>query len=84
MYTIRYMEKIPVAGEIWQHSKTKGEYEIVGIGKLQVKVESLDMRECVTYKALSGGNLWTRPLEDFIEETRNAEGDMVPRFIKLR
>ncbi len=78
------MEKAPAPGEIWQHSKTKGEYEIIGIGKLQLKIESLDMEDCVTYKALSDGKLWTRPLEDFLEETPNEEGNMIPRFIKLK
>lgn len=43
----------PQTSEIWQHYKTKWEYEIIGIGQLQVKIDSLDMKECVIYKSLS-------------------------------
>ena len=38
------MESKPKTGEIWQHYKTKGEYEIVGIGQMQMKHEDLDMK----------------------------------------
>lgn len=74
----------PHVGEVWQHYKTKGEYEIVGLGQLQVKVETLDMKECVIYKALTDGKLWCRPLEDFIELVQMEEGESVPRFAKVR
>jgi hypothetical protein len=74
----------PAIGEIWQHHKTKGDYEIVGIGKLQVKEVSLDMVECVVYKALSDGQLWTRPLVDFVEYTDDGAGGTVPRFSKIK
>ena len=73
----------PQTGEIWQHYKTKGEYEIVGIGQLQVKVEDLDMKECVIYKALSDEKIWVRPLSDFLETVENEEGSNVPRFSKV-
>lgn len=74
----------PQTGEIWQHYKTKGEYEITGIGQMQVKLEELDMTECVIYKALSDQKLWVRPLEDFIENITNETGGTVPRFNKVR
>lgn len=74
----------PNSGDIWQHYKTKGEYEIIGIGQMQVKVESLDMKECVIYKARSDGKLWVRPLEDFVEEIVIDGGESVPRFQKVR
>ncbi len=74
----------PHSGEFWQHYKTKGEYEIIDIGKLQVKVDSLDMEECVIYKALSDGKLWVRPLTDFVEILINEEGEEVPRFHKVK
>ena len=81
MYTT-HME--PKAGQIWQHYKTKGEYEIISIGKLQVKVESLDMVDCVIYKAVSDGKVWVRPLADFVETVLNETGERVPRFHKVR
>ena len=73
----------PQPKEIWQHYKTKGEYEIVGIGQLQVKVDSLDMKECVIYKA-GDGKLWARPLADFVELVKAEAGEMVPRFQKIQ
>ncbi|MCF7844049.1 DUF1653 domain-containing protein [Candidatus Gracilibacteria bacterium] len=73
----------PQAGEIWQHYKTRGEYEIIGIGKLQTKVAELDMKECVIYKAPSG-SLWSRPLADFIEEVLNEGEEKVLRFTKIK
>ncbi len=73
----------PQTGEIWQHYKTKGEYEIIGLGQLQTKVESLDMKECVIYKS-PAGTLWARPLADFVEDIKNEEGEMTPRFKKVR
>ena len=75
--------KTPAVGEIWKHYKTNGEYEISGIGKLQVKVESLDMEDCVVYTALSDGKLWCRPLADFVEKVTNEKGESVPRFSKI-
>ena len=78
------MKHEPRPGEVWQHYKTKGEYEILGIGKLQVKIESLDMKECVLYRTLSDEKLWARPLEDFIEEVSLENGELVPRFSKVR
>jgi hypothetical protein len=75
---------MPHTGEIWQHYKTKGEYEIVGIGQLQVKTEDLDMKDCVVYKALSDGKLWCRPMEDFLETVENEAGEQAPRFSKVK
>jgi hypothetical protein len=73
----------PQVGEVWQHYKTKGKYEIVGLGQLQVKEASLDMKESVIYKAVLDGKLWVRPLEDFVEEIE-FEGNKMPRFSKIR
>jgi hypothetical protein len=84
MYTFFDMGTLPKTGETWQHYKTEGEYEIVGIGHIQVKIESLDMKECVIYKALSDGKIWCRPLEDFMESLILDTGESVPRFQKVR
>ncbi len=75
---------VPQIGETWQHYKTKGEYEIIGIGKLQVKVEPLDMVDCVIYRAILGGEFWVRPLVDFAETITNEEGKEVSRFLKVK
>lgn len=77
------MESKPKTGEIWQHYKTKGEYEIVGIGQMQVKHEDLDMKECVIYKALTDEKLWCRPIADFVEVLSNEAGESVTRFTKV-
>ena len=59
-------------GEKWKHVKSGGEYEVVGIGRLQVNGE-LDMTECVVYKSLEGsgdfpsGSIWVRPVQDFLD-----------------
>ena len=73
---------IPQPKEIWQHYKTKGKYEIVALGRLQMKIEALDMKECVTYKAVPDGETWVRPLIDFIEEVIDEKGNTVKRFEK--
>ncbi len=78
------MENTPRIGEIWQHYKTKGEYEIIGLGQLQVKIEELDMKDCVIYRSLADQKQWVRPLEDFTE-ILTLEDDMTAgRFAKLR
>lgn len=74
----------PQTGEIWQHHKTKGEYEIIGLGKLQVKDKQLDMCDCVFYMSLSDKKMWARPLADFTEVITNEKGEDVMRFIKIR
>jgi hypothetical protein len=74
----------PYTGEVWQHYKTKGEYEILFIGKMQMKDPSLDMKECVVYKSLEDGGVWVRPLSDFIEEVITDGGERVERFTKIR
>ena len=78
------MDTIPQVGEIWQHYKTKGEYGIIGIGQMQVKVEELDMKECIIYKALSDQKIWVRPFEDFIENISLENGGEVSRFTKIK
>jgi hypothetical protein len=78
------MNSIPQRGEVWQHYRTKGKYEILGIGKLQVKQEELDMKECVLYKSLADDELWVRPLEDFLEQVEDERGQASARFTKLK
>ena len=73
----------PQKGEVWQHYKTKEEYEIVGTAQMQVKVEELDMKECVIYQAISDKKLWVRPLTDFVEKIE-FNGVAMPRFAKVR
>lgn len=68
-------------GEVWIHSKTRGEYEIIALAKMQTKNE-LDMLECVVYKSLETGLVWVRPLVDFLEiidEENNTQ-----RFVRVK
>jgi hypothetical protein len=52
-----------------------GEYEIIGIAKHSETLEYM-----VVYRALYGeGELWTRPLDMFIEQVE-IDGKVVPRF----
>ncbi len=52
-----------------------GEYEIIGIAKHSETLEYM-----VVYRALYGeGELWTRPLDMFIEQVE-VDGKIVPRF----
>ncbi len=80
-------ESSPKIGEVWRHYKTEGRYEILNIGRMQVKAEGLDMAECVIYKAQSDGLVWVRPLADFVEEieikNEAGESEMVQRFSKV-
>ena len=80
-------EDSPKVGEIWRHYKTEGEYEILNIGRMQVKATELDMAECVIYKAQSDGLVWVRLLADFVEEIQikndAGESNLVQRFAKV-
>ena len=53
------------------------------MGTLQVKIEDLDMKECVVYQSLEDKKVWVRPLEDFMEKVKNEEGGETNRFIKI-
>jgi hypothetical protein len=76
---------MPTIGQVWKHVKSGGEYEIMEMGKLQVKGE-LDMADCVIYRSLqvSGefkeGSIWIRPVADFVEMGSGGE----PRFILVK
>jgi hypothetical protein len=48
----------PQPKEILEHYKTKGQYEILALGCLQVKEPSLDMCDYVIYQALSDKKIW--------------------------
>jgi hypothetical protein len=72
----------PQVNEIWRHYKTKGDYLIINLATMQVKVETLDMQPCVIYKALSDETIWVRPLVDFIELVNGEDGVQVRRFSK--
>jgi hypothetical protein len=58
----------------YRHFKGK-EYEVIGIAK-----HSETLEEFVVYKALYGaGELWIRPVKNFLEKTKVAEKE-IPRF----
>lgn len=85
MYYTIFMENekaVIKVGEVWQHVKTGGEYEIIGLGKLQVKIESLDEVECVIYQNTVDKKIWIRPVADFLEIVDQENN--VQRFVKLR
>jgi hypothetical protein len=69
-------------GEVWRHVKTGGEYEIIGLGKLQVKNENLDNQECVIYKSVLDKHIWVRPVADFLEIVDRENNTQ--RFVKLK
>ena len=68
------------AGQIYQHYKTRGRYEVLHLATLQAREESgLDMAPVVVYRALVDGSIWVRPLDYFLE-TLSHEGQLVQRF----
>jgi hypothetical protein len=54
--------------------KTKGVYEIVDLGQLQVKIDSLDMAEVVVYRSLANKKLWVRHLLILWKRLRQKRG----------
>jgi hypothetical protein len=54
-----------------------GEYEVVGVGRDESTLEEL-----VIYKALASGDLWVRPLANFLELVE-VEGQHLPRFAPI-
>jgi hypothetical protein len=73
----------PQVNEIWRHYKTKGDYLIINLATMQLKIEALDMKPCVIYKALNDEKIWVRPLVDFIEPVNGDDGVQVGRFSKV-
>jgi hypothetical protein len=73
----------PTPGQIWKHYKTQSAYEILGIGKMQVNVDTLDLQTCVIYRSITDQSLWVRLLIDFIEMIM-VEEKKVPRFTFVR
>ncbi len=74
--------KLPKKNEIWKHVKTNRLYIIHEVGKLQTKVEQLDMQPCAIYSLQSDRGatteFWIRPLCDFVDTINN-----LPRFVKM-
>lgn len=62
-------------GNVFEHYKRGGRYEIVCLALLEATGENM-----VVYKALyDDGQIWIRPLEEFVEEVE-WEGKRVRRF----
>lgn len=81
---ITAMEHSIQIGQIYQHYKTRGEYEILYLATLQAREESgIDMASVVVYRALADGSIWVRPVDYFLE-TLSHEGQLVRRFTLIR
>ena len=50
--------------------------EVLVFGTANTPDESID----VLYKGMQNGKIYARPLESFLDEIKNAEGEMVERF----
>lgn len=62
---------------IYRHFKC-GEYEVLGVGR-----NSLDYsKELVFYRSVDSGDLWARPLSDFLA-TVERDGYSGPRFVYI-
>lgn len=72
-------------GEKYMHYKTKGVYEILNMCTMQAPESTgLDMCECVIYKKEDDNKIWVRPIEMFLEEVKNENGEKVERFKKTK
>lgn len=73
-------QKIEV-GQVWRHyKKVEIGYEILNLGKFQTKNE-LDEKDCVVYRNIKTGEVWVRPVTDFLEIVYP---ENVRRFVRLR
>lgn len=55
-------------GSYWKHYKKNNSiYIVVDIGRLQVNLPHLDNKWVVIYKDKNTGDLWIRPIEDFLD-----------------
>ena len=64
------------AGEIYRHFKGNV-YEIVAVAK-----DCEDLKDIVVYRNVDKGDVWTRPLENFVEDV-NRDGKTFKRFEKI-
>lgn len=64
--------KFPASGELWKHYKG-GLYRIVAVGKYEPTMEPVAI-----YKALKDGEIWVRPMPQFMGCLD--ENGYVPRF----
>jgi hypothetical protein len=53
-----------------RHVKTGGDYEKIGVGRIQSSTPLNDMQEVVIYKSMTDGSLWAREAAEFNDVTR--------------
>lgn len=71
-------------GQVYQHYKTRGEYEILYLATLQAREDSgIDMAPVAVYRALTDGSIWVRPVDYFLE-TLEYNGQAVQHFTFVR
>ncbi len=66
---------------VYQHSKTKHLYRVIGIAKHSETLENLVIYESLYKDAMS--QFWVRPLEMFLEPVL-INGKTVPRFVFIK
>ncbi len=62
---------------LYRHYKG-GNYEVLGVGRNEATLD-----EIVVYRSIDNGNLWARPLLDFLA-TVERDGYNGPRFIFIQ
>jgi len=51
-----------VLGSIWEHTKNKGMYTVLFVGRLEATQELV-----VVYRHVCGSDVWVRPLSSWVE-----------------
>ena len=66
-------------GKLYQHYKTKGFYEFIEEGKIESTLENVAI-----YRRLSTGQIWVRPMSEFLGKAIASDGTFVERFEEVR
>jgi hypothetical protein len=66
--------KLPEKGQTWVHFKG-ARYTIVCTARLEA-----DLTPVVVYMDVGSG-IWVRPIDNFLEGVKNANGEIQPRFV---
>lgn len=62
-------------GELYRHYRRPGLYKVMHLARLEP-----DQSDVVVYLALRDGQVWVRPLREFVGEVELTDGRRVPRF----
>jgi hypothetical protein len=73
----RLREIRPRPSSKWLHVKSGREYQVIGIGRLQIADPKWDMTELVLYGNPGDPMIWARPLDEFVDGRFQVPTDVV-------